>query len=70
MAIKILSGMKIKLAETTVECPNNKAGSKPMRKSCPPNFDCRCLRACLDIGVKPSIIGLITRGINNITAAV
>ena len=46
MAIKILKGIKIKLAETTVEWPNNKAGSKPIRKSWPPNLDCKCLRAC------------------------
>jgi PTS system galactitol-specific IIC component len=34
------------------------------------DLNCRRLRACLAIGVRPSIIGLITRGISSITAAV
>ncbi|MNN54512.1 hypothetical protein D3C81_1693340 [compost metagenome] len=69
-AIRMVSGIKIRLAETTAVWPSSSAGSRPIRNSWPPKRACRRLRACLAMGVRPSMIGLITRGISSITAAV
>lgn len=66
----MVSGIKIRFVDIIVVCFSSNVGLRLIRNFWLLNFVCKWLWVCLVMGVKPSMMGLITCGISSIIVVV